>query len=123
MGFGADAVRLGEEDAVAAVYAPAHDEVGGDSARAVRGQAEDDAAAGIGIAGKLFGDGADVIHVHIVFPFSFTSLRQTSSAALGMSFHSACSMTRLCRISGVSPGRMFTAFCRMISPPSGISLT
>ena len=49
--------------------------------------------------------------------------RQTSSVARGRSFHSACSITRRCKVSGVSPASISTAFCRMISPPSGISLT
>ena len=45
------------------------------------------------------------------------------SAAAGRSFHSACSMTRFWRISGVSPGWISTAFCRRMRPPSGISFT
>ena len=43
--------------------------------------------------------------------------------ACGRMIHSACSITRRWRVSGVSPGSTSTAFCRMISPPSGISLT
>ena len=48
---------------------------------------------------------------------------QTCAAAWGSRIHSACSMTRRCRISGVSPGSTSTAFWAMISPPSQISFT
>ena len=34
-----------------------------------------------------------------------------------------CSITRRWRVSGVSSGRISTAFWRMMAPPSGISLT
>ena len=51
------------------------------------------------------------------------SFLQTISAAAGRIFHSASRMTRFCSISGVSPSSTFTAFCKMIGPPSHTSLT
>ena len=47
----------------------------------------------------------------------------TLSAAWGSIIHSACSITRLCRLSGLSPGSTSTAFWAIILPPSGISFT
>ena len=48
---------------------------------------------------------------------------QNRETAFGSSSHSACRITRSCRVSGVSCGWTGTAFCRIIAPPSGISLT
>ena len=46
-----------------------------------------------------------------------------SSTDSGSIFHSACSITLFCSISGVSPSRTSTALCITIGPPSGISFT
>ena len=56
------------------------------------------------------------------FLYRFSS-EQTVSVAWGRRIHSACSITRRCKISGVSPGSTSTAFWAMISPPSGMWLT
>src|SRR5699024_4251069 len=120
-GLRPDSVLRGLKDPVAAVLAATHDPVGDDcgiGAGAVA-VADDDAPAGVGVGGEQL---HQVLSFHVVFPFS-TSSRATCSAAAGSSFHSACSITRRCRVSGVSPGRMSTAFWAMILPPSGIALT
>ena len=61
--------------------------------------------------------------VEAMFRLPFMIAAETISTARGSRFHSACSITRFCRISGVSPGRISTAFWAMILPPSGISFT
>ena len=55
--------------------------------------------------------------------FHSISPLHTIATALGSSFHSACSITRFCSTSGVSPGRISTAFCSRMGPPSHSSLT
>ena len=47
-GLGADAAAIGNKDPVAAVFAAAHDEVGGDGFAAVLAAAQNDAPAGVG---------------------------------------------------------------------------
>ena len=64
VGLGADAVGLDTEDAVTAVDGAAHDEVGSNCLRAVGGDAQHDAAAGIGIAVQALGHGLDLVNVH-----------------------------------------------------------
>ena len=55
--LGADAVAIFHEDPVAAVLAPAHDKISGDCAGPVRRASDDDAAAGISVAGKFLFQG------------------------------------------------------------------
>ena len=55
-GFGADAVGLLRKDAVAAVDAAAHDEIGNDSLLAVGALADDDAPAGVAVARQVLLD-------------------------------------------------------------------
>ena len=81
--------------------------------------AQKDAAAGVGVAFQI----SRKIHAHKIQTLLSVSSLAASSAAAGRRTHSACSITRRWRISGVSPGRTSTAFWAMISPPSGISLT
>ena len=64
IGLRPDAVGLLHKDAVAAVGAAAHDEVGGHGALSVGGLTQDDAPAGIGIGGQLFPKQAGFIDVH-----------------------------------------------------------
>ena len=45
------------------------------------------------------------------------------ATALGSSFHSASTITRFCSVSGVSPGRISTAFYSRMGPPSHSSFT
>ena len=100
-GLGADAVRLPDKDPVAAVDAAAHDEVGGNGFFAVGGYTQHNAPAGVGVAGEPLGHGFDFVDVHLVSSFMDA---QTVSAAWGSRIHSACSITRRCSVSGVSPG-------------------
>ena len=59
-----------------------------------------------------------------VLPSSILTLpAHISSTDSGSIFHSACSITLFCSISGVSPSRTSTALCITIGPPSGISFT
>ena len=55
--------------------------------------------------------------------FQQISPLHTIATALGSNFHSACSITRFCSTSGVSPGRISTAFCNRMGPPSHSSFT
>ena len=82
----------------------------------------------------LLKNGFAVVDIHwlLLFVFRYFFCRytyfrrisaQTFCTAAGRRIHSASSITRFCKISGVSPSWISTAFCRMISPPSGISLT
>ena len=48
---------------------------------------------------------------------------QNRETAWGSKIHSASSITRRWRVSGVSPSFTYTAFCRMMGPPSQTSLT
>ena len=60
-GLGADAVLGDGEDAVAAVDAATHDKIGDDRLAVVGGAAQDDAAAGIGVAAQFL---CDVQNLH-----------------------------------------------------------
>ena len=65
VGLGTDAVRLKLEYTVAGIHAAAHDEIGSNRLLAIRGNAQNDTAAGIGVGGKLFFQTADFIDIHI----------------------------------------------------------
>ena len=56
MSLCADAILGDREDAVAGVFAAAHDEVGGNGVLVVGAAAQDDAAAGVGIALQQLGE-------------------------------------------------------------------
>ena len=64
VGLGADAVRLLDEHTVPGVDAAAHNEIGGDGVLTVRGHAQHDAPAGVGVAGHGFRHGFGFIDVH-----------------------------------------------------------
>ena len=64
IGLRANAVGLQGKNAVAAVDAAAHDEIGGHSLLSVRGQPQDNAPAGVSIGGKLLLHGTDFVNVH-----------------------------------------------------------
>ena len=112
------------EYAVAAVCRATHDEICGARLCAVGALADDDASAYVGIALDELGYVVYFIDIHY---FSSAFLRTISSdifsAAAGSIFHSASRMTLFWSVSGVSPSLTLTAFCMIISPPSGISLT
>ena len=123
-GTGVDRAAVLGEDAVAAVGAAPHDEIGHGGLFAIRGLADDDAAAGIAVAREQLTRGFQFVDVHALLPsFSACSRAATISAACGSRIHSACSITRRCSVCGVSSGSTSTAFCSRIRPPSGISLT
>ena len=63
--LGTDAVGFLDKDAVAAVDAAAHDEVGSHRGLAVGQDAQHDAAAGIGIGSELLGKRATSMNVHV----------------------------------------------------------
>ena len=64
------------------------------------------------------------IHISLLSACYFPSISfAIISVACGSNIHSASSMTLCCNTSGVSDGRISTAFCSKIFPPSGISLT
>ena len=67
IGIDGDFFALFDEHAVAAVLAPAHDEIGKDRLFAVLGLADDDATPHIGVAGKRFFHGFDFV-THISPP-------------------------------------------------------
>ena len=128
-----DAVLGRFKYAVAAVLASAHDEVCGHIMCVVRTFSDKHAASGIGIAVQVFVDsfhlfrlshfGSDSF-VHCLFHCSVDFIdKNTCSSARGSNSHSACSITRRCKVSGVSPGSTSTAFCMIISPPSATAFT
>ena len=105
--------RLGEnftlfqgENSVAAVGASAHDKISGCSLFAVGSLADDDAAANIGIAVNKLCYIVYLVDIHYQLPRIFMMFAETSSAAWGSICHSACSITRFWRVSGVSPFSM-----------------
>ena len=110
------------EDAVAAVIAAPHDEISHCRLCAILCFADDNAATHIAVILYQVLHGILFIYIH-AFYCPFCSLAATISTAFGRRIHSACSMTLLCSTSGVSPSSISTAFCKMISPPSGISFT
>ena len=68
--------------------------------------------------------GVDLVYIHFNLSiFSSSIIAATFSVAAGSMRHSASRITLICSDSGVSPSQTLTAFCIIISPPSGISLT
>ena len=118
---------------VSAVYASAHDEVCGHIMCVVRTFSDKHAASGIGIAVQVFVDSFHLFRlshfdsdsfVHCLFHCTVDFIdKNTCSSARGSNSHSACSITRRCKVSGVSPGSTSTAFCMIISPPSATAFT
>ena len=64
VGLGADAVLGDGKDAVAGIFAAAHDEIGDDSGLAVSAAAQNDASAGVGIAFQGLGE-VQFVHVRL----------------------------------------------------------
>ena len=123
-GLGVDRIVFQGEHPVSGVGAASHDEVGGNGLPAVGALAHHNASAHIGVVLDQLRNVVDVVNTHVGSPYLlFLMSLDTISTAWGRMIHSACSMTRFCRVSGVSSGWTQTAFWRRISPPSGISLT
>ena len=82
------------------------------------------AAVRCGNGGSPCSPPSSLTHPTNVLPSSILTLpAHISSTDSGSIFHSACSITLFCSISGVSPSRTSTALCITIGPPSGISFT
>ena len=146
-GFRLHILAFLHEDTVAAVLAAAHDKVSHCSLRSVLGLADHNTATGVSIVAEQIAQLIYCVDVHIFLhsaavhgihsyiflclsdnlatahSFAFAISAHTFSVDLGKMIHSACSITRLCSTSGVSPSSISTAFCMMIFPPSGISFT
>ena len=67
--FGADGAVFRNENAVAAVFASAHDEIGAGGITSVLGCADDDAAPDIFVIAENVSDGSVLVNIHTAFSF------------------------------------------------------
>ena len=101
-GFRKNSAVFDRENSVAAVFASAHNKISKNRFFAVGSFADDYSPAGICVFAEKSGKIADVVDSHnYISLFSIIFFEQILAAA-GRIFHSACSITLRCRVSGVS---------------------
>ena len=102
VGLGTESIGLLDENPVPAVFAAAHDEIRRHRLFSVGCVSQHNPSSRVGIGGQQGRQVVGFIDVH--WSFSLLISSDIIWVAWGSSFHSACSITRLCSVSGVSPG-------------------